>query len=99
MTWKLKTLQDEPGFEHNPLVRCPYCNCECFADQLVDATVQPSKIRKKNETHHCHVCRERMFNAGVVTREEYIQAHNPPQQLVEKMRHVDKELKGGSLQS
>lgn len=95
MIWTPRTLADELGYD--PDVRCQYCGRRVPASCMVDARMQPERLRKRGETHHCDACRERMFMAGVVSREEYIRAHNPPEEIALKRRALDEQLTCGYM--
>lgn len=91
--WTPRTHKDVHGLEFNPIVQADCCPRQVPADMLIDASMQPMEIRRRGELFHCHVCRERLFMSGRVTREEYFARHNPPEHVLEKMRGIDSALR------
>ncbi len=99
--WTPRTFKDEHGLPDSPVVEAPCCGRDVPANMLILASMQPSDLGPAGvckccgKRFHCDRCKQVLFLTGATTREEYFARHAAPQEVVDKMRNTDAELRSG----
>lgn len=90
----MRTYHNDQGLTRRQQVVAPCCGRRVLSDVLLNVESLALELRPRGASYMCDGCKERLFNTGQLTREEFVRQLGASEQLVEKMRGVDGRLCG-----